>query len=398
MRGRTNVGLYSGVAINANVEEKVVDSDIIAAGNFVEYTQNFETLDVAYPFGSLPLNYKENYIIIDGCRLIDTSNGGFELVNYFTSYGFSSFCILNDSIYGIIKSLYLQREVCKLNIVNNEIVFDKKIKIPEDVYYPTICSYNDKIVFIGDYKHNAISYFILDSELNILNNSYVSGGDYFSSSEEIKDSKQVQDKIFLCSTNKLFSFDLSDENVLSVVSKNTYGGTSYLGHDSYDVIYGRKSGSSSNYSIEVCMFNLISGQRSTLKTFSFRNNECSYTNLFANKYLIIYNNYNISNGFISLLKYDSNFKSIEVIQEIQTTYDINGSYGYGLITNDGLCLIPEDENAIYHLYSISEENPILTGKVVKGRVKNFAGVGNPIGVAKQNGSRGNIIEVYIPNV
>ena len=108
-------------------------------------------------------------------------------------------------------------------------------------------------------------------------------------------------------------------------------------------------------------------------------------------------------GKFYLLSFNSESKQFIVLSTVPytlvitgtiTTYDILGMNNNALIFFREYKTNPATYTQRYGILNIDNNNVVMGTPTDK--VKEWAGSGNPIGVAKQNGNAGDIIEVYVP--
>lgn len=434
MRGRTNVG-GGGISLNANLVDKEIKSGNIIAGDFVEYysestyieqTQNVNFVfaigdyDIAqigsaltaFSNGKQKFSYTgyncsyvgkyNDFIVFHDTRVgilgvLSVSSNGFVLVDSVSTgatYGSYATCIWGGG--GKICCFGNQRYCYVVDIDNNGNLSNYKqttfsSAISQTAQY--MCYYNNKFYIIASSSSTAYSYPLnIDAENNVTLGTSIFLSYYQTNREVFR-----KNDIIIFAYNEADSNDVrkiyGKLNVVNFVTGNTFPKTlpshgemlTYI-NNSLCLITGKETlkpawdSSNDNYienSLKLCRFDEQTYELTTLDEIKFDDDYKTYPGIgehFYNLYIKqVSKNVGICDLYIAYAQCKKQTKFV-VTERSTSKTDI------------------ED----YNLYLYDIEYNTLKDFSDKNYVIPYQDDGHPIGVAKDSGSTGDTIGVYVP--
>lgn len=430
MLGRTNTSILSGISINATTDEKEIETGQITAGDFVEYKVIKHEEEIG-GISSTPVNISGNLFLCKNntnsivLMRIDKSP---EVLDIALS-DVLDFCIEDENIYVILKN-----SIHKFHVQGNTLVQDKSgtFSSAQNERVRLFCN-GDKIIalnFYGYYGYSKVEVNIFDkSTLDfIVNKSNSLGSDY-----RLEASLISMFNGYYYVIGRYFSSSSTPRNtpfrLLKISIDEDTGVVTGQGYKSFD----ETSGSSSTWYYDNGYFiGLINSDQTSgptswkgtklckidLSTMSeFINQEIhpsnkSYlimpkeTNPFNNYFVLAYciGHYSITGQLeyqrtiLEVYKknvYGYEFQCEKELEHGTTTTSIGYELSAIYLKDDMICLFFDNK---VRVLTLSSDGSTIYDFEDKSYVKRWEGSGNPIGVAKDSGEQGDVIDVYIPSV
>ena len=414
MRGRTNVG-GGGLAINANPVNKTIKSGTIIAGDFVEYYTDEQIVEQS-DYVLFIFNKGDYTIALKSGKLALFKNN--EQVDLYTDYNFSRvvqvcsygnyilFLPDTSSSNGVIGVLSINTQTDSFSVVNIESIQFEKSSLNNF----SIAAGNGKILVAAFYSSQNYYNFVtadIDSNGQISNvvSSYPTGNTKQSGSIlEYYNNKFYQIYGPSSTTTSLVPLTIGSDG------KVTYDnfGTSLLSYqkiqrkiyqDGKIVVYACNPTSASSQDYKIAVVDLVGVTASFLSV----NGNCISEIINGKLICAKFDTSSSRPSAVYLYSYNYNTKEVELLNTLQVDL-ISFGMSYGGICNLGnlinnSIILCKRRNSDRNVYEYKKLN--LVGNSIEDipdvdYVIPYTDGGHPIGVAKDPGTTGSVIGVYIP--
>lgn len=368
MRGRTNA--HSGIVLNATTSNKVVKNTPITAGDFVEYYTESALVDLNYRvIGGTKVG---NYIVLlltTGLALLKFQDGKATFVSSYSTNTFTHICEYDGKLYGVKSSS--GSYIYKMEIANDLIV---------DNGYITLSSSIGQSVYLTNVDGYLVAF--SGSKYAVIEDDVVKKLDSISLGATINDVEIIDDVTYILSNgeSRFATLHVSSDFTLTATRIAYVSGTEILGifDDRYAIIR-------QNTNVNVYTVDIVAG------TYG------STSNSFWSQYYT-YNFINLGGGYIAGVSSGHTVLGEYTQGEIvEASHDNVTAFGFYLYDNDKIVATSLSSEKQIKTLIVDRTLKKLTEYQSTNYVIPWAGSGNPIGVAKNSGSAGDTIGVYIPS-
>lgn len=421
MKGRTNIsGGSGGLAINSDIISAEVTGGNIVAGDFVSYESSEKlSLIEGVAVGSLT-HVKDDYYV-------SISNGGLHLLIYngssvetkfvYNEVSILAICILSD--YGILCAA--SGKFIKLKIENDELilVFAIETTIPNNPQFMFV--WEDNLICIAHGANTAYLYcyfydfslednnivyrrykdLSLSTQLNA-NTSWTfgsfevfSGNVYFLLSYSTSSDYKSVASLTINYLNDTFEFN-NYRFMTKPSSGISYGGVA-IGkkiRDKYYIVFYKPWSSSVSYTFSVLVYNLASGTYSTyngLFDSSFVHSIFLISTEFEDgKFALLFNEK------IALLQMDESVQMPLLLGQPFEFTSVKNVSGIAKREHSFVITVPSSQDTTCLFLSSDDNDTNIVSEINKDKVKLWDGNVWTIGVAKDSGTEGDTIDVYVP--
>lgn len=416
MRGRTNIG-GGGIAINATVEQKEIKSGNIIAGDFVEYYSTPTSISLS-SFVNFKFEVNGYLIGLVGTTLVAFKNG--RQVASYVEYTCSKIGQCGNFVIFYDNNL---RIVGVLSIENDTFTLLDTYTTSDDRDANAIWGANGKICYVSYYQSGSTLYVgVLDVSNNgVLSNYYKTTlTNVSSNSNSVYDVAYYNGYFYVIFLGMYagvsIKLSIDGSNQASIVTtinniqfqygknfRTVYKKNQIIAIASYEGDTISTSTSNQGY---LGLLNFVTGNGNTKTLQNFGE---VLTIINDSLLLTSARNYSSNTYFtytINLCSFNDSTLELSILDTIELSDKTYGSITKGLRFSTGGI----KDNIVYVQLKGGQSNPgnpdytISLFEVINNELKDITqknyvqtyGNGNPIGVAKDSGVAGDIIDVYVP--